>query len=102
MECYKTKIDTGIAIKIRKNKPDRVLRGQLNSLGWKIFNRNQCRIAQAKAAFNKNRKLFKFKKLELATANNFIKAFVWSIYFYGAESWTLRKVDIAQLKEVFN
>jgi hypothetical protein len=45
------------------------------------------RIAMATAAFNKN--LFT-NKLDLNLRK---KRYIWSIALYGAETWTLRKLD---------
>jgi hypothetical protein len=45
----------------------------------------------AKAAFNK-RTLFT-SKLDLNLSWKLVKCYIWSIALYGAETWTLRKVD---------
>jgi hypothetical protein len=45
----------------------------------------------AKAAFNK-KKIFT-NKLDLILRKKPIKSYIWSIALYGAETWTLRKVD---------
>jgi hypothetical protein len=50
------------------------------------------RIAMAKVAFNKKKTLFA-SKLDLNVRNKLVKCYIWSIAFYGAETWTLRKVD---------
>jgi squalene cyclase len=41
----------------------------------------------AKAAFNKKAALFTSKRKKL------VKCYIWNIALYGAETWTLRKVD---------
>jgi hypothetical protein len=46
----------------------------------------------AKTAFNKKKNLFT-SKLELNLRNKLVKGYIWSIALYGAETWTLRKVD---------
>jgi hypothetical protein len=46
----------------------------------------------AKAAFNKNKTLFT-NKLDLNVRKQLVKCYIWSITLYGAETWTLRKVD---------
>jgi hypothetical protein len=46
----------------------------------------------AKAAFNKKNTLFT-SKLDLNLRNKLVKCYIWSISLYGAETWTLRKVD---------
>jgi hypothetical protein len=50
------------------------------------------RIAMAKAAFNKKKPLFT-SKLDLNLRNKVVTCYIWSIALYGAETWTLRKVD---------
>jgi hypothetical protein len=50
------------------------------------------RIAMAKAAFNKKKNLFT-SKLELNLRKKLVKCYIWSIALYGAETWTLRKID---------
>jgi hypothetical protein len=52
----------------------------------------KCRIAMAKAAFNKKRTLFT-GTLDLELRKKLVKCYVWSIALYGAETWTLRAVD---------
>jgi hypothetical protein len=51
----------------------------------------KCRIAVAKAAFNKKRNLFT-SMLDLELRKKLAKCYVWSIALYGAETWTLRAV----------
>jgi hypothetical protein len=46
----------------------------------------------AKAAFNKKKNLFT-SKLDLNLMKKLVKCYIWSISLYGAEIWTLRKVD---------
>jgi hypothetical protein len=50
------------------------------------------RIAMAKAAFNKNKHIFA-SKLDLNLRKKPVKCYIWSIAWYGAETWTLRKID---------
>jgi hypothetical protein len=50
------------------------------------------RIAIAKAAFNKKKTLFT-SKLDLYLRKKVLKCDNWSIALYGAENWTLLKVD---------
>jgi hypothetical protein len=49
------------------------------------------RTAMTKAAFNK--KALFTSKLDLYFRKNNVKCYIWSIALYGAEKWTLRKVD---------
>jgi len=58
---------------------------------------NRCRIAMAKAAFNKKRTLFT-STLDLELRKKLVKCYVWCIALYGAETWTLRAVDQEQLE----
>jgi hypothetical protein len=51
----------------------------------------------AKAAFNKKKTLFN-SKLDLNLRKKVLKYYIWSIALYGAETWTLRKVDQKYLK----
>jgi hypothetical protein len=57
----------------------------------------KCRIAMAKAAFNKKRTLFT-STLNLELRKKLVKCYVWSITLYGAETWTLRAVDQKHLE----
>jgi hypothetical protein len=57
----------------------------------------KCRIAMAKAAFNKKRTLFT-STLDLELRKKLVKCYVWSIALYGAETWTLRAVDQKHLE----
>jgi len=52
----------------------------------------KCRIAMAKAAFNRKRALFT-STLDLKLRKKLVKCHIWSIAFYGADTWTLRAVD---------
>ena len=57
----------------------------------------KCRIAMAKAAFNKKRALFTCT-LDLELRKKLVKCYVWSIALYGAETWRLRAVDQKHLE----
>jgi hypothetical protein len=46
----------------------------------------------AKAAFNKKKTLVT-SKLDLNLRKKLVSCYIWSIALYGAETWTLRKVD---------
>jgi hypothetical protein len=69
-----------------------------NYLGSMITNYARCtreiksRTAMAKAAFNKKKNLFT-SKLDLKLRKKLEKCYIWSIALYGAETWTLRKMD---------
>jgi hypothetical protein len=49
------------------------------------------RNVTAKAAFNK--KTLFTSKLDLNVRKKLVKCYIWSIALYGAEMWTLQKVD---------
>ena len=51
----------------------------------------------AKAAFNKNRRLFT-STLDLELRKKLVKCYLWSIALYGAETWTLRAMDQKHLE----
>jgi hypothetical protein len=57
----------------------------------------KCRIAMAKATFNKKMPLFA-STLELELRKKLVKCYVWSKALYGAETWTLRAVDQKHLE----
>ena len=57
----------------------------------------KCRIAMAKAAFNKKRTLFT-STLDLELRKKLVKCYVWRIALYGAETWTLRVMDQKHLE----
>jgi len=46
----------------------------------------------AKAAFNK-KKTFLTSKLDLNLRKKLVKCYIWSMAFYGAETWMLRAAD---------
>jgi hypothetical protein len=50
-------------------------------------------IAMAKAAFKKKKENLFTRKLDLNLRKKLVKCYIWSIVLYGAETWTLRKVD---------
>jgi hypothetical protein len=74
-----------------------------NYLGSMIASDARCtreiksRIAMAKAAFNKKKNHFT-SKLELNLRKKLLRCYIWSIALYGAETWTLRKVDQKHLE----
>jgi len=49
------------------------------------------RIALTKAAFKKKKDLFT-SELDSNLRKKVVKCYIWSIEFYGAETWTLFKV----------
>jgi len=56
----------------------------------------ECRIAMAKAAFNK--KALFTSTLDLELRKKLVKFYIWSIALYGAATWTLRAVDQKHLE----
>jgi hypothetical protein len=69
-----------------------------NYLGRILTNYAKCtreiksRIAMTKAAFNKKKALFT-SKLNLNLRRKLVKCYIRSIALYGAETWTLGKID---------
>jgi len=57
----------------------------------------KCRIAMAKAAFNKKMTFF-VGTLDLELRKKLVKCYIWNITLYGAETWTLRAVDQKHLQ----
>jgi hypothetical protein len=57
----------------------------------------KCKIAMAKAAFNKKRTLFT-STLDLELRKKLVKCYVWNIVLNGAETWTLQAVDQKHLE----
>jgi len=57
----------------------------------------KCRIAMAKAEFNKKRALFT-STLDLELGKKLVKCYIWSLALYGAETWTLRAVHQKHLE----
>jgi hypothetical protein len=57
------------------------------------------RIAMAKAAFNKKKALFT-SKLDLNLRKKLVKCYIWITALYGAETWTLQKVDQKYLENL--
>jgi hypothetical protein len=49
-------------------------------------------LSLQKKTFNK-KKTFFTNKLELNFRKELVKCYIWSLAMYGAETWTLRKVD---------
>jgi len=60
---------------------------------WEI----KCRVAMAKAAFNKKKALFT-STLDLELRKKLVKCYIWSIALYGVETWTLRALDQKHLE----
>jgi hypothetical protein len=52
----------------------------------------KARISITKAAFNKKKTLLT-SKLDLELRKKLVKCYIWNIVLYGAETWTLRKLD---------
>ena len=70
--------------------------GNISTIWLKNSARCTCgiksRIAMAKTAFNRKNTLFT-SKLELNLRNKLVKCYIWSVALYGAETWTLQRVD---------
>jgi hypothetical protein len=57
----------------------------------------KCRIAMAKAAFNKKWVLFT-STFDLELRKKLVKCYIWSKALYSAETWKLRSVDQKHLE----
>jgi hypothetical protein len=53
----------------------------------------KARIAMAKAAAFNRKKTLLTSKLDLELRKKLVKCYIWSIASYGAETWTLQKLD---------
>jgi len=53
------------------------------------------RISMTEAAFNRKKLLN--SRFDLNLSKKLVVCYVWSIAAYGAETWTLRKVDLEYL-----
>jgi hypothetical protein len=62
------------------------------SNGARCRRKIKSRIVMAKAAFNKKKNLSNCK-MNLTLRKKLMKCYIWSIALYGAETWTLGKVD---------
>ena len=82
-----------IHIRIKDESIDQV--DSLKYLGCNICSNMNCclevklRIAMAKEAFNRERRIF-CGPLEKELRKRLVNYFVWSVALYGAETWTLR------------
>jgi hypothetical protein len=66
--------------------------GSLITNGARCTRETKSRTVMAKAAFN-NKKTLVTSKLDLNLRKKLVKCYNWSIAFYCAETWTLRKTD---------
>jgi hypothetical protein len=57
----------------------------------------KCKIAMAKATFNKKRARYT-GKVDLKLRKKLVKCCIWSVALYGAETWTLRAVNLLHLE----
>ena len=55
------------------------------------------RLAMAKDAFNRRKELLS-KRMNIDTKKRIVKALVWSVALYGAETWALRVEDIKRIE----
>ena len=77
--------------------------GKFKYLGSWITDDGRCKvklklkIAMAKQAFNNRRELLT-RTLKLNLKRKLVKTLIWIVLLYGAETWSLRKVDKTRLK----
>ena len=58
-----------------------------------VFSREiKMRIPMVKEAFNRKISLLR-SKLNIELRKKLVRCYVWSIAFYGSETWTLRKLE---------
>jgi hypothetical protein len=57
-----------------------------------MYSEAKSRIVMAKASFSKKKTLLN-SKLDLNVWRKLVKCYIWSVALYGAETWTLLKVD---------
>ena len=68
-------------------------------LGSVLTNDRRCmceiksRIAMTRAAFNKKKKTLFTSKLDINLREKLVKCYIWSMAFYGAETWMLWTAD---------
>ena len=55
------------------------------------------RLAMATDAFNKRKELLS-RRMNIDTKKRVVKALVWSVALYGAETWALRAEDIKRIE----
>ena len=53
-----------------------------------------------KAAFNKKKKTLFTSKLDLKIRKKVVNCYIWIMALYGAETWTLQKVDEIYLENI--
>jgi hypothetical protein len=93
--CSKQELFSNITIENEKQGTDQCF----TYLGSKVRHDGKSemdlksRITQAKEVFNKKKYLFTTNTVSLNTRKTLIKDFVWSIAIYGAETWTILKVE---------
>lgn len=51
------------------------------------------RLQQARCAFQKRKSLLTSGNIDLKIRKNLLKIYVWSVAFYGSETWTIRKAE---------
>jgi hypothetical protein len=85
-----------IKIKIDQNQLEKVeyfsYLGSVRTHDGRCKGEIKSRIAMAKAAFNRKKTLFT-SNLDLNLRKKLANCYIWSITLYGAERWTLQKVD---------
>ena len=80
-------------ISLNNRQLEQVMKFKL--LGHTVTSDGRCeeeiktRIAMAKSAFNCYQKTLTCRKIDLSTRLRLTKAYVWSVFMYCAEVWTL-------------
>ena len=71
--------------------------GSVVESGWKCEKEIKERIGMAKAAFNKMRRILT-SKMSRELRKRVMRCYVWSVFLYGSETWTLRKADMKRIQ----
>jgi hypothetical protein len=101
-ELIKIGIYCGMEINLEKTKAMRM--EYFKYLG-RMINDARCtheiksRLAMVKASFNKT-KVLSTSKLGLNLWNTLVKCYVWNMALYGAETWTVWKLNQKYLESV--
>ena len=89
-------------IKLGKHKLEEVK--EFSYLGSRITSdgRNKkeivSRIAQAKRAFYKKKNLLTAENTSIEVRKQFIRCYVWSMFLYGSEAWTLTAAEKSRVE----
>ena len=72
--------------------------GTIINEAWDNSQEIKCRIGKARSVFNSMGSIFKNHDLTMDTKMRLLRCYVFSVLFYGAETWTLTKATSAKLE----